>query len=359
MSKIFKRLIPLTLVMVLLSSLSITAFAGGGDYYINEKGEYVYCDEPYVDYPETEPQVAETVPPTEDVTEDKIETEPNPFTPDGQATVVDEATDDDGKEFYTFTTPNENVFYLIIDKQRDSENVYFLNAVTEDDLMKLAEQSEETDALPPTCICEDKCEIGAVNAHCPVCKNDMTACTGEEVVVTEETEPPKEEKETGGTNYLFILIALACVGGVGYYIKVVKPKKDLADAEDLDEVLDNGEVMEDGKVYNEDDFVDDISNTVDEVKSRKINVRKQQNTEEETTETTNTEQEPAQEVSSTENSDTSEKATDTNEVADTNDDGTDNDDPNADYMNGEDIEDNADDYNYPPDAFDVNNERKI
>ena len=37
-------------------------------------------------------------------------------------------------------TPDENVFYLIIDKQRDSENVYFLNAVTESDLMALAQK---------------------------------------------------------------------------------------------------------------------------------------------------------------------------------------------------------------------------
>ncbi len=68
------------------------------------------------------------------------ETEDNPFTPDGSATVVDNASDEQGKEFYTIMTPDENVFYLIIDKQRDSENVYFLNAVTESDLMALAQK---------------------------------------------------------------------------------------------------------------------------------------------------------------------------------------------------------------------------
>jgi hypothetical protein len=35
-----------------------------------------------------------------------------PFTPDGQATVVDWVFDFDGKEFYTFTSPAGNVFYL-------------------------------------------------------------------------------------------------------------------------------------------------------------------------------------------------------------------------------------------------------
>ena len=36
-----------------------------------------------------------------------------------------------------------SIFYLVIDKQKTSENVYFLNAVTVDDLLPLAEQGEE------------------------------------------------------------------------------------------------------------------------------------------------------------------------------------------------------------------------
>lgn len=38
---------------------------------------------------------------------------------------------------------NENVFHLIIDRQRTEENVYFLNAVTEKDLLTLAEPEPE------------------------------------------------------------------------------------------------------------------------------------------------------------------------------------------------------------------------
>ena len=55
----------------------------------------------------------------------------------------DNATDEDGKEFYTITTADESVFYLVIDKQKTSENVYFLNTVTTDDLLPLAEQGKE------------------------------------------------------------------------------------------------------------------------------------------------------------------------------------------------------------------------
>ncbi len=61
-----------------------------------------------------------------------------PLTPDGQGIVVDEVTDKDGKKFYTITTPDENVFYLVIDEERDSDNVYFLNDVTESEPMSVS-----------------------------------------------------------------------------------------------------------------------------------------------------------------------------------------------------------------------------
>lgn len=73
-------------------------------------------------------------------TDSSTDAEPVVFTPDGQASVTDIASEKDGKEFYTFATPEGNVFYLVIDGQRDSGNVYFLNAVTEQDLYALAEK---------------------------------------------------------------------------------------------------------------------------------------------------------------------------------------------------------------------------
>lgn len=71
------------------------------------------------------------------------------FTPDGTGTVLDEATGEDGdKQFYTITTEDGNVFYLIVDGKRDSNNVYFLNAVTESDLMALGRRTMRTAPAP-------------------------------------------------------------------------------------------------------------------------------------------------------------------------------------------------------------------
>ncbi len=201
--------------------------------------------------PETIPASAETVP----------ETGANPFTPDGQATVTDNATEADGKEFYTFTTPEGNVFYLVIDHERESGNVYFLNAVTETDLLALAANAEGKDKgsesavpLPEACGCSEKCEAGMVDTSCPVCKNDLASCKGKAAENPGGGGIPAAEGPAGGAGkeagnagmYIFLFLAMAAVGGAGYYFKIYRPKHELDDAEDLDELLGDGdEVTED------------------------------------------------------------------------------------------------------------------
>lgn len=193
-------------------------------------------------------------------TDPDAEREPVPFTPGGQATVVDEATGEDGKLFYTFSTPEGNVFYLVIDRQRDSDNVYFLNAVTEKDLLSLAEGGEEGAgeiAIPEmkVCVCRERCREGWADVTCQACMEDPGSCKGKDAEAQapegqEEEGGQKPAGETGGGStgtFVFILLAAAVVGGAGYYLKIYKPKHDLDDAEDLDELLgeDAPEVNED------------------------------------------------------------------------------------------------------------------
>ena len=181
-----------------------------------------------------------------------------PLTPDGQGTVVDNVTDQDSKEFFTFTTPNENTFYLVIDKQRESENVYFLNAVTESDLLALAEKDQEPEdnnvsAIPdpePVCACKDKCAPGEVNTDCPVCVLSLKDCTGKVPAVDPDTDQePKKPEKGGSSTMILVVIAALAVGGAGYYLKIWKPKHDLDDAEDFDELTGGDE-----ETVNEDDL---------------------------------------------------------------------------------------------------------
>jgi len=156
----------------------------------------------------------------------------NPFTPEGQASVLDNANTDDEKEFFTFTTPAGNVFFLIVDRQRGSDNVYFLNAVTEQDLIALAEQSGQ--------------EISG-SGGIPVSTAPQTPIE-QQPEEQEPTEPDPPAPDTGGGNgtLIFMLVAVAIAGAAGYYFKIVRPKQQsTGDYDDEDEDEDDiGEDME-------------------------------------------------------------------------------------------------------------------
>jgi hypothetical protein len=139
-----------------------------------------------------------------------------PFTPDGTGEVVDNATDADGKEFFTVETADGNVFYLIVDRERTNDNVYLLNAVTENDLASLAKSGDgKAESAVPTL------------APSPV-------ATPEPEETPEPTPPPVEKEKGGNGTIIFLIIAVIAVGGVGYYFKIVRPKQQ-GDSDDYSE----------------------------------------------------------------------------------------------------------------------------
>ena len=190
------------------------------------------------------------------------------FTPEGTGTVQDNISGTDGeKQFYTITTDAGNVFYLVIDGKREDNNVYFLNGVTESDLMALAEKNNGSMSMIPqeeSCSCTEKCEAGKVNTGCPVCKNDLNGCKGKEKPTETEkpAEPEKPKKETGSVGtILFILVALLAVGGIGYYVKIVRPKQQAEDDAEFEddgygEGFDPDEAYGEPEYLSEDDFDD-------------------------------------------------------------------------------------------------------
>ena len=195
------------------------------------------------------------------------------FTPEGTGTVQDRATGEGGdKQFYTITTEAGNVFYLIIDGKRDDNNVYFLNGVTEADLMALAEKNDGSVSVIPAadvCTCKEKCEAGKVNTGCPVCKNDLNGCIGKEKPAEPEepAEPEQSKKDTGSVGtIIFIIVALLAVGGVGYYVKIVRPKQQAADEDEFDEDDGYGEGFDPDEAYGEPEYLseDDFEDSTHE-----------------------------------------------------------------------------------------------
>lgn len=170
-----------TLIMC-MTLTTTTVFAGGGDDMVDDA-------------------------------EETVSVVPAPITPDGNLTLVDDINGEqaNGKQFVTVQSKAGNYFYLIIDRDGDKENVYFLNLVDEADLLALIEEPPVEETPKPT------------------------------PPPTEETKPPVEEKpqEEKSSKSMAILGLFLIVGLVGggafYYFKIMKPKQTSKGTSNLDE----------------------------------------------------------------------------------------------------------------------------
>ena len=82
-----------------------------------------------------------------------VETEPQPLTPEGNMTLVDDIDGDaaEDKQFIVVKSKGGNYFYIIVDRAAEGENsVHFLNQVDESDLMAII--GEEQTEQPPGCL---------------------------------------------------------------------------------------------------------------------------------------------------------------------------------------------------------------
>ena len=210
------RTFTVTLAAVLcLTAFSTTAFAGGTD-----------------PNPEPLPETTEA-PQEEEPTTGGMEPEGVPVTPEGNATLVDDFYGD--KQLITVTTKAGNYFYILIDRANEDKEtaVHFLNQVDDADLQALLEDGKKE---PEVCTCTAKCQAGAVNTACPVCKNNLTACNGPEPKPQPEEEKPQEEKPSGmGGLVVFFVVVLLGGGAALYFLKFKKEKADTTGNDDLAE----------------------------------------------------------------------------------------------------------------------------
>ena len=232
-NKLKKTMTALCAALILMGGFSVPAYAQGAA---------------------TEPPAGNATNDSGVIVEEKEETPP--LTPKGNATLVDDYGGN--KQLITVATKSGNYFYIVIDRSGDTENVYFLNLVDEADLMALMENGGSAAA----CSCKDKCEAGAVNTACAVCKTNMTECMGKEKATEKTPEPDPTpdtsdspdkdggEKKSGSGLVVIVLLLLMAGCGALYWFKLRKKKPDTKGPVDLDD-YDYGD--EDEEYENEDD----------------------------------------------------------------------------------------------------------
>lgn len=187
----------------------------------------------------------------------------------GQGTVYNQVTTSGTNEnakkiFYTVTTKDGEVFYLIIDQTTNgNDNVYLLDQVKLSDLNALAkDDSGKLETQGTTSLLD---ALGSTS-------------TGQEEALSLSVDEQPSSKGSTTRNGVIIIVLAAIVGGVYYYLKIYKNKKDeqmdLVDAMDKDDFAleeeDDGEEVDFGldddyqeqvmnELLSEDDITDDTN----------------------------------------------------------------------------------------------------
>ena len=150
-----------------------------------------------------------------------------PFSVPGNGQLADDLSGDESKQFLTIQTKNGNTFFMVLDRSNNTENVYMLSMIDENDLAEfIGEEQIEPEPEQPA----------VVNPE-----TETPSVSTEQETGTKD-EPEAEEKKGGMSAGALLAIALLLAGGIGgfYYFKVWKPKQDEDESDGDLEFYDGG-----------------------------------------------------------------------------------------------------------------------
>ena len=244
--KIKKYLMVVTMVVGMLFSAAMPAFAYTGDAEQAETdtgtgtvtGNISVETEDTEDAPITEePSDTESA----EAEESQGRVQGTPFSVPGNGQLVDDMEDDESKQFLTIQTKNGNTFFMVLDRSNNTENVYMLSMIDEDDLAEfIGETEEKPEAEQPSVV---------------IPETEKPSVPDEP-----ETEEEPEEKKGGMNTGALLAVVVLLAGNIGgfYYFKVVKPRQDgdEADGEDL-EFYDSGAYINEDQDRSDDEGEDE------------------------------------------------------------------------------------------------------
>ena len=225
--KVFRVGAMLVLCLIMVLGTATSAFAYYNEDEANE-GSTVVVEEP------AEETTTEMEAPSE--TETPADEPQGQITPDGNLTLVDDLdySSRAGLQFMTVTSKDGHVFYIVIDRTANSENVYFLNQVDAADLMALMNDEQKEEYLKEQEAKQQEQQ-----------QTTVTPAQQETQAPSETEQPAQTEAETQPLNNSMVMIAVFGVIGIGviaaYYFLKIKPKKNGSSIDEDREFYDDEE----------------------------------------------------------------------------------------------------------------------
>lgn len=220
-NKVVKKLLMLAMVITMLSGTSIaTVYANANPPAEETTTEVVQ---------ETSAETTEDTEKKEDTGRVSGESNNSAFSTPGNAQLVDDKENDDTKQFLTIQTKKGNTFYMVIDRSSNTENVYMMSLVDENDLAEFLDETEK----------DKKTEESTVVI--PETTPETTPAA------EEETEVKKEENSGMNVKGLAAIAVVAILGlaGIAVYKKKGRSKEEDYVSEQLE--------FSDGPYVNEED----------------------------------------------------------------------------------------------------------
>lgn len=221
-SKVVKKLLMIAMAVTMISGTSIATVYANANPPAEEATTAVV--------EETTTEKSKDTEKAEDTGRVTGESNNSAFSTLGNAQLVDDKENDDTKQFLTIQTKKGNTFYMVIDRSSNTENVYMMSLVDENDLAEFLDETETE---------KDK-ETEESTVVIPETAPETTPAE-------EETEVKKEEKSGMNVKGFAAIVVAAILGFAG--IAVYKKHGRSKDEDYVSEQLE----FSDGPYVNEED----------------------------------------------------------------------------------------------------------
>ena len=209
-NKVVKKLLMIAMAVTMISGTSIATVYANANPPAEETTTQVV--------EETATESTEDTEKKEDTGRVTGEGDNSAFSTPGNAQLVDDKENDDTKQFLTIQTKKGNTFYMVIDRSSNTENVYMMSLVDENDLAEFLDETEKSKETEESTV--------VIQETTP----ETTPVAEEETEVKKEEKKEETTEEKTGMNVkglgAIVLAAILGVAGIAVYKKHGRGKED-------------------------------------------------------------------------------------------------------------------------------------